>query len=185
MRRLIRKDPYFSIDELPALKSNAFRYKGRTGYTGSIVRRPVKDAHPYKHYAFVYGFDEHDTLLLIENNEDGVECISWRDFLAGCSEFEFVYFEKNPGRLEEIIQRVKERAAEPYCIDSNNCEHFVNYCVYRKLESFQAKVTIKVANIILSLMNTRLFKYTNMKNLKVFEGFDHFRRRFNLNGNDK
>jgi hypothetical protein len=49
-----------------------------------LIKRPVKNSlGAYKHFGFVYGFDVDDTLWVIENNINGVECITYRDFLQG------------------------------------------------------------------------------------------------------
>src|SRR5258708_6202884 len=133
MKDLIRKDPTYRMNKLPKLKDSAFIHNNITAYTGSIVRRPLKGGGPFYHYAFTYGFDESGTFLMLENNEYGVECVTWRDFLSeGNSGYEFVHYELEPGRLIEILARAQERAKFIYEAGHNNCEHFSNYCVHGK-----------------------------------------------------
>src|SRR4051812_10627716 len=129
-KSLDRKDQTYRLDKMPKLELNCFLYGAVEGYTGSIVRRPLKNGGPFNHYGFVYGFDETDTLWMIENNDYGVECVTWRDFLSHSSEFEFVHYELEPSKHSEILLRAFERSKLYYEAGHNNCEHFVNYCVH-------------------------------------------------------
>jgi hypothetical protein len=153
MKELIRDHETYSMAKLPKLKFKSFLYNGNTGFTGSIVRRPIKDTGIYWHYGFFYGFDSSENLFVIENNKDGVECVCWKDFLSkGISYFELIHYEPSLKRFDEILSRAKDRAQHEYTPGHNNCEHFANYCVHEKFESFQAEATEKIANSCLSLI---------------------------------
>ncbi len=70
-----------TIYNLPKIKANCFIYQGKKGYTGSIVKRTIKESLGiYYHYGFIYGFDEQNTLWVIEHNVRGVRCITYQDF---------------------------------------------------------------------------------------------------------
>ena len=50
------------------------------------------------------------------------------------------YIEVRENSKEKIIKKAKERIGEKkYNILNNNCEHFVNECVFNKHESLEAK----------------------------------------------
>ena len=128
------KNPIFPNElSFPFISFNCFRHKKVTGFTGSIVRRRMKNFPLYWHYAFIYGFDQQKRLLLIENNKkEGVKCIFWEEFVDDCQKWEFVHIETSASNFHEIISKAIERAKYNYCPNKNNCEHFVNYCVFGK-----------------------------------------------------
>src|ERR1035437_3315812 len=127
MKSLIRKHQTYPLSRLPELKSFSFEYEGSTAYSGSIFKRPLKGGGLFTHYAFFLGFDSTDTLWMLENNEDGVECVTWNDFMSESTRVEFVHLEPDASRFKEIMTRANERASLEYNAHFNNCEHFVNY----------------------------------------------------------
>jgi hypothetical protein len=156
MKSLERIDTTYRLNELPRLKSRSIKYGDKILYTGSIVRRPLKGlAKFYWHYAFIYGLDTKKRLLLIENNEDGVECITWKDFTVG-QKWEVFHIEDNPKGFNTIMKRAKEKSKHPYQGAENNCEHFVNYCLFGKEESEQTNNTKKFTDALFSIMEMQL-----------------------------
>ena len=156
MKNLIRKHSTFPLSQLPELKSFSFEYNGLKGYSGSIFNRPLKGGGPFSHYAFFLGFDNNNTLWMVENNEDGVECVSWSDFMSESSQFEFVHLEPDRSRFNEIMNRANERSFLDYSAHLNNCEHFANYCVLDDFKSNQADVMIKLTDKILSILELHI-----------------------------
>lgn len=158
MKSLQRFDTTYKLNKLPELTSKSFKYNNLKGFTGSIVRRKIKGPIKiYWHYAFIYGFDTEKNLLLIENNDDGVECVTWRDFIINSKDhWEFFHIELNSENFDKIIKRAKERAKYPYNSSKNNCEHFVNYCLFEKFESIQVENTKLGANALLLYLEMRL-----------------------------
>lgn len=155
--RITLKNPIFPNElGFPFIYSNCFIYKKVTGFTGSIVRRRMKNFPLYWHYAFIYGFDQQKRLLLIENNKQGdVKCIFWEEFIDGCQKWEFVHIETSDSNFHKIISKAIERAKYKYHPNKNNCEHFVNYCVFEKLESFQVETTKRLVNIVVQMIECR------------------------------
>ena len=150
MKALQRHNPTYSLSRLPKLESNCIQDGNILGYTGTIVRRKIKGPIKiYWHYAFIYGFDKDNRLLLIENNEDGVECITWNDFILNHIHWEFVHFETDQDNFKSIMSRAKERARHSYDPNRNNCQHFINYCIFGKLESIQVDNTKLGVNALL------------------------------------
>ncbi len=147
MKVLSRINPTYKLSKLPKLKSNRFKHQGTIGYSGSIVRRRIKGpVKLYWHYAFIYGYDRKGRLLMIENNKDGVECVTLEDFNPEKGKVEVFHFAPNSDNLEAIIARAKKRSRYRYNPNENNCEHFVNYCIFEKLESIQTENTKAIAN---------------------------------------
>jgi hypothetical protein len=137
MKSLIRKDPTFKLNRLPKLTSHKFLHGKLTGFTGSIVRRKVVgNPKIYWHYAFIYGFDNNKTLWVIENNDNGVECVTWRDFLSTRKYWELVHIETNLDNFADIMKRARERSKFHYSSSKNNCEHFINYCIFDNYLNF-------------------------------------------------
>ena len=152
------KNPIFPNElGFPFISSNCFRYNRDIGFTGSIVRRRMKNFPLYWHYAFIYGFDQQKRLLLIENNKQGgVQCIFWEEFIDGCEKWELHYTETSNKNFHTIISKAIERAKYNYCPNKNNCEHFVNYCVFGKLESFQVETTKHLVNLVIQIIECRM-----------------------------
>jgi hypothetical protein len=138
-----RRDKMYILPDLPAVKFRGFTSIGNTiGYTGSIFKRPVKNTlNIYVHYALFYGLDDRGVTWVIENNVDGVVCVTLRDFMQDATGFAFKFVNKDLNLYNTIIRRAIERTPIAYDARANNCEHFVNYCVFGKLESFQTKRT--------------------------------------------
>lgn len=156
MSPLLRKNITFRLDKLPKLISRSVTIDGHKAYTGTIVRRRIRGpVKLYWHYAFIYGVDENNNLLLLENNENGVECITWIDFLSDVKGWEAFYVESTPDNYEEIMNRAKKRAKYLYHRDKNNCEHFVNFCLFDKLESLQVDNTKLGVNALLFYWEAR------------------------------
>lgn len=187
MNSLKRCDVTYKLNKLPVLTNRHFKYNNLKGFTGSIVRRKVKGPIKiYWHYAFIYGFDKYKNLLLIENNDDGVECITWRDFLINPKDhWEFFHIEVNPNNFDKILKRAKERAKHPYNPTKNNCEHFVNYCLFEKLESIQVENTKLGANAFLMYLEMRLINTPSKSVLAMLNQLNEMRQLLDLNrGND-
>lgn len=147
----------YKMDMLPEIINYSFEFLGNIGNTGSIVRRRIKGPIKfYWHYAFIYGFDKENRLLLIENNKNGVECIFWNDFILDFKNFEIFHYETTTNNVVEIMKRAKERQIYSYNVDKNNCEHFVNYCIFKKLESIQVENTKNGSSILISCVETGL-----------------------------
>ena len=110
MANIIRKNRTFKLDNLPKLVNNSFIYNNKIGLTGSVFSRPVINSLGiYKHYAIVYGFDENNVLWMIEHNINGVECITFDDFLNGQKRFKVEKFNNNRFIGEIILSRAKSK----------------------------------------------------------------------------
>lgn len=157
---LIRKHRTHKLTDLPILSSTRILYNGQIGYTGSVIRRPVKGAGGlYKHTGLVYGCDNNGTMWIIENNINGVECITLEDFHLGMN-FK-VELNLNPLMVSIILSRAHERANEKYHPRDNNCESFTNYCVTGTLVSYQTKNTEAFVDILFSVSEIYLAAYTS------------------------
>lgn len=141
----------FRLPNLPAIKSNAFRLSnGQVGYTGSILQRPVKNSlGTLTHYGMFYGVGHDGTIWILENNVDGVVCITLVEFLQG-SPIRFSYVNPYSFTSDSIMTRAMERIDIPYDARRNNCETFIMYCVFAKLESRQSKNTENLVDILIS-----------------------------------
>jgi hypothetical protein len=177
---VIRLDNSYRMNNLPELKSNCF-FLGALGCSGSRISRPVKGSLGiYKHVGFVYGFDRNNTLWIIENNINGVECITLRDFGLG-GKFK-IQRNTNPLLINGIILRAKERSLLPYHARDNNCEHFVNYCIGAKHESHQVKTTEALVNSLLSMAEVYLVCGGVKK--EILESYSRIREHLKLNRSD-
>lgn len=176
---LIRFDKTHRLSNLPKISSPAFLVNNQIAYTGSMITRPVKNTlHIYKHFGFIYGADKSNTIWVIENNIRGVECISLRDFLQGCTSFE-VTPNGNHILCALVMERARWIAQKPYDSRTNNCEHFVNYCLNGKHESIQTARTEGVANILLSIGEIAVCNTTNLKGI-ITKEMDGLRNNLNL-----
>ncbi len=180
MNTLLRKNPTYKLDNLPKLSSFSFNCGDEIGYTGTIVKRKLKKAGPALHYGFLYGADASGNILVIENNDEGVECVTWEDFLSEAIDFEFGYIEKNPKRHTEIMIRAHERANEKYILNLNNCEHFVNYCVHNKLESFQANLLNDFADKFIALAEIYYLKQSEPVYKDLLKEYNELRESFGI-----
>ena len=128
---LIRRNRAYKLTELPQLKSDRFIFNGQVGYTGSLIKRPLKNSVGiYKHSGLIYGYGHDDTMWIIENNTNGVECISLRDFQLNMN-FQ-IRANTNPLMVGVIMARAHERSNEKYHARNNNCQHFTTYVSIRR-----------------------------------------------------
>ncbi len=174
---ITRKDKTYKITNLPKLRSNSLTFNGRTGFTGSLIKRSVKGTIGlFKHTGLVYGYDKKNTLWIIENNLNGVECITLRDFTQGMNYI--IEPNTNPLIIETIMSRVHERATEIYNARKNNCEHFTNYCLAGIHHSNQTETTENIVNALLSIAEMSLVG--NSSNAVSLEAFNKFRNSIQL-----
>jgi hypothetical protein len=183
MKALQRINPTYTLDNLPQIKSNSFIHGDIIGYSGSIFRRKITGPLKiYWHYAIFYGVDFHERLLFIENNRDGVECVTWDDFVMN-EKWELHHTEPNLTRFSDIMKRAKEKVKYEYQGSENNCEHFVNYCVFGREESEQANNTKKVADAFWTIAEMNLLKGPGGDDPVLAEAMNDFREVFNLKRN--
>lgn len=150
------KNISYSVYNLPQLASNMFKYGTIYGYTGSIISREATDSLGiYKHYGIVYGFDDEDVLWIIENNINGVTCVTLKTFLSNHSNYKIDCL-KHPHLSKTIIERVKEKAHLTYDFQTNNCEHFTNYCLTGINESHQITRTELLLNLFITYYEFKL-----------------------------
>jgi hypothetical protein len=143
----------YNLNNLPELESYTFQFESQVAYTGSIIKRSLNKGNgPLKHFGLVYGFDLQGTLWIIENNENGVELVTIRDFLAGCPTYEVVELNSEKKNVGGILSRVAERAHLPYHVRDNNCEQFAFFGLNGEHKSEQVKVAELIANKSLSLL---------------------------------
>ena len=62
----------------------------------------------------------------------------------------------------------------------NNCEHFANYCVHNRLESFQSDVIKKGADAILSYFEMQEVNLNYPGHEQLLDTFNEIREQFNL-----
>jgi hypothetical protein len=125
----------------------------------------------YTHHGLYCGLDERNEPYIIHYSglADGlqagpVEVISLQNFCSGGS----VYMQPHSDRKfprEESVQRAKERLGEErYNLHSNNCEHFVNWCISGHHFSDQVTGAGKVVARIGTRTLTRFNILTNVAN---------------------
>lgn len=177
---IARRDKVYKIPELPSIKFYRFIADNNiSGHTGSIFKRRVKNTiNIYFHYAFFYGIDEHGVTWVIENNLDGIECVTLRDFMQDSTGFEFEFLNKDVALFQTVMSRAAERMHIPYNARTNNCEHFVNYCLFGRIESFQATRTEGVADAFLSTVE--LYASLNPYSSGIVDLYAEFRAKINL-----
>jgi hypothetical protein len=148
----VRQVQMYKLPALPVIRSNYFELSnGRSGYTGSILIRRVKNLMGifYIHYGMFYGFDHNGTAWIIEHGTEGIVCIPVEEFQAR-QPLKFTFVNEDKNRITAIMDRVSERIGIPYHARDNNCETFVNYSVFAKLESRQSKNTENFADLVLT-----------------------------------
>jgi hypothetical protein len=156
------------MDNLPKLSSNQFIWNNQIGYTGSIIERPVSiSLGIYKHYGIIYGFDKSGVLWVIENNLNGVECVTIDDFKAGDTKYYIKHLITDPSKIPAILHRMRERSLIPYDIWYNSCDLFVYYAVFGIAKSFQAEATLSLAEDLIRTSKSRN-KFRNLKALYDF-----------------
>ena len=157
MAKINRKNKTYKLNNLPELMNNSFVFNNKTGLTGSMFSRPVTNTLGiYKHYAIVYGFDKNNVLWMIENNVNGVECITFEDFLNSQNYFKVELYINNPFTSKLILQRAKSKFDAVYFPNDFNCEHFVNYCHTGISNSKQVQVTKSVFDIVISFLELKV-----------------------------
>ena len=157
MAKINRKNKTYKLNNLPELMNNSFVFNNKTGLTGSMFSRPVMNTLGiYKHYAIVYGFDKNNVLWMIENNVNGVECITFEDFLNNQNNFKIEAYINNPFTSQLILQRAKSKFNSIYFQNDFNCEHFVNYCYTGVSHSKQVQVTKSVFDIAISFLELKV-----------------------------
>jgi hypothetical protein len=181
IKRLVRKDQTSHLNDLlPKLKSFAFSESGVIGYSGSIIKRPLTSEGLLSHYALFLGFDENGRGWMLENNEDGVECVTWKDFLSGSSMYEIVHFEKDLTRFKDVLKRIHERYHLKYVLLSNNCEHFVNFCVHSDFNSHQANRGKKFIDALSSIVEAYIITHENPSIRDAIESWDEMRNEIDV-----
>jgi hypothetical protein len=174
---LIRKNTAHTLFSLPKLATNCFKYGVTIGFTGSVIRKVTNSLGIYKHYGIVYGFDEEGVFWVIENNVNGVECVTLKDFLSSEQLFEIDCL-NNHSLSEDILNRAKERTSLNYHPKTNNCEHFKNYCLTGISESNQVVLTELVLECLI------IYSEVKMQNSgidpKKIEIISNYRKLFGL-----
>lgn len=157
MAKINRKNKTYKLNNLPELINNSFVFNNKTGLTGSMFSRPVINTLGiYKHYAIVYDFDKNNVLWMIENNVNGVECITFEDFLNNQNNYKIEAYINNPFTSQLILQRAKSKFNSIYFQNDFNCEHFVNYCYTGVSHSKQVQVTKSVFDIAISFLELKV-----------------------------
>ena len=174
---LIRKDKTYKLTDLPVLKANYFTYNGQRGYTGSLIRRPVNGSVGlYKHTGLIYGYDNNNTLWIIENNLNGVECITFRDFAL--DKKTAIELNTNSLMINTIMSRAHEKSKSRYHARTNNCENFTNYCLTGVDHSHQTKNTEVLADVALTL--SEVYLIANSAPWSILENFTKIRKQLQL-----
>lgn len=176
MKGITRNNITHRMDNLPELASNGFIWKGKVGYTGSLIKRTIPGTLLYKHYGLIYGFDKHGVLWVIENNLNGVECVTFDDFLAGNMNYKIEH-ETDPDQSTTIFLRAYERAHLKYDRRNNNCEHFATYAFYGTAMSLQAEISEHIANLGITIVE--ICTYPNSQPGKN-KAFNELRKALNL-----
>lgn len=157
MANIIRKNRTYRLENLPKLVNNSFIYNNKVGLTGSVFSRPVINSLGiYKHYAIVYGFDENNVLWMIEHNLNGVECITFDDFLNGQKRYKVEKFNNNRLLGEIMLSRAKSKSKSIYIQNEFNCEHFVNFCLTGRSYSKQIEITKVIADVIFTYVEVNV-----------------------------
>lgn len=132
---------------------------GRKLESGDIIYRPLKKLKSDKgldlnHYAIVFGTNNKDEQLLLEMNEkNNVSFVTIESFMG---EFMVndIRWEKKPATtaFESIIKRAELLQFEIYNALKMNCRHFVNFCVYNKLESKAVQNYVNIVSPIFEFL---------------------------------
>lgn len=171
--------PVYKLDNLPEIVydyfmySNEFSGKPIKSYTGTIIRRYSNNSHGITwHYCFFYGIDKNGISWVIHNDQYGVECISFIDYLEDRQSYDVDPCTNNFDK-QNIILRALEQKNKIFHLRENNCEHFVNYCIYGIKLSMQSQVTKWAENFILWGLELRIGLSNNDKLKKRFQKFKH------------
>lgn len=177
---LNRKNTVHKIDNLPELTFPGAKYNGEIIYTGSIIKRPIRQSlNVYKHYGVVYGHDADNTLWIIENNFNGVECVTFADFMAENERFEIRPL-TNKNRIPLVLKRIQERAVLDYDERYNNCEHFARYVSNGQLESKQVQVTEALVNLVISYQEIMISLSQEPETKILLNRINEFRKTISL-----
>ena len=178
---LVRKDKTYRLTNLPKLKADYFTYNGRRGFTGSLIKRPVKGTIGlYKHTGLIYGYDHNNILWIIENNLNGVECITLRDFAQGMNFI--IELNTNPLMIGTIMHRAHEKSTTLYNARKNNCEAFTNYCLTGIHHSFQSERTEVLVDTLLSV--SEIYLVTSSPTVTILETFTKLRKSLQIDRNE-
>lgn len=186
MNPLKRKQKTHRLNRLPILISNSFIWNDKIGYTGSQIIRPVRNTFGiYKHYGIIYGFDKNETLWIIENNLNGVECITYTDFMDGHPVNPIIIYNTSPIKCGLILQRAKEKSLAVYHQRTNNCEQFANFCLYGNSESLQVERTEMVVNVLISLIEIKVSFDKSENSTKILNEINSSRKILGINRSEK
>lgn len=178
---LVRNDKTYRMDNFPELSSNQFIWNGIIGYTGSLIRRPISiTLNVYKHYGLIYGFDKNNVLWILENNLNGVECVTFKDFLAGSSNYVIKPLKDKSESLPVLIRAFKYASLNKKYSTKNTCEHFVNYALYGVARSFQVEVTEQIADVAISVAEIKIYHSRNPRRKEILKKLKDFRQTLNL-----
>src|SRR3990167_11132658 len=174
---LVRNNKTYRMNNLPELSSNQFIWNGKIGYTGSLIKRTIPSTlNIYTHYGLIYGFDKNGILWIIENNQNGVECVTFKDFLAGNPNYAIEPL-ADASKSWSILLRVFERSSLKYDKRYNNCDHFVNYALYGVAKSIQTEITENIVNFTLTVAE---ISSRDPKPKKVLKMLNDLRKTLNL-----
>lgn len=182
MKNLTRKYATYKMYELPDIINPGFEWNGKIGYTGSIIKRSLlKATSIFQHFGIIYGFDSNNTLWVIENNLDGVECVTFDDFMNGENYFEIEHQTNSDAKkLIEILNRAKERSGLVYSLDKNNCEMFANYCFYGVTTSKQIENAKLILNGVITYLEFRVANTNDEIKHSFLESLAEFRAEFEI-----
>jgi hypothetical protein len=169
----------YKLPELPLLKpgGNAFKYEGRIGYTGSIVRcRWGSWLNPFWHYGIIYGYDKRNTLWVIENMPQGIYAVRFLEFTK-MHYYEVTEYVESPSESANIIERAKEFAQNNPVFDNlkSNCEMLVNYAHDKQNISWQVQISKWIANLILTATEINLDQSHGSKKEYIKKQIDNIR----------
>lgn len=177
---LVRNNKTYRMNNLPELSSNQFIWNGKIGYTGSLIKRTIPSTlNIYTHYGLIYGFDKNGILWIIENNQNGVECVTFKDFLAGNPNY---VIETLPDASKSllILLRAFKRSSLKYDKRYNNCDHFVNYALYGVAKSIQTEITENIVDFTLTVTEISIYCSRDPKHKKVLKMLNDLRKTLNL-----
>lgn len=132
---LKRIDKIHSLNDLPKLKYTAVKIGKKVFLSGAIIKR--KTLFNFDHFGILYGVDHKGTCWIIENNQNGVQCVTFRDFMSEKDDFTIINSSKNIYFYKNVIERAMKVSEKAYDLLNFNCDQFVNYAVYGKAFSKQ------------------------------------------------
>jgi hypothetical protein len=122
---------------------NNFSGRAEKAYTGTIIKRCGTQSNGIMyHYCFLLGVSEKNEILIIHNDFKGVEILTFTDWLENWGDmWQVEYINKSDTDIENILSRATERSSRHFHLKLNNCEHFVNYCVFN-LQNIESQQTL-------------------------------------------